>query len=207
MNAAALMDTRVNSRCACSRRLSVSDHYLRLFIAGVIFAIIVTVARAAEELPAVTVTGRPTPNSTPPGDTVSRDWAERSPEVNWPTPMFNKAAEIFTHNQIVINASCETVWNHLVHAELWPYWCPYSGRSRFRVDRRCYKRIRDLPGPVPTSLKRLELSREFRPIEWTAWSLNALLLTAWAGAVSGGSGRFTGLWFLRTIIGTLSRWD
>jgi hypothetical protein len=42
--------------------------------------------------------------------------------------MFNKAAEIFAHNQIVINASCETVWNHLVHAELWPHWCPYSGK-------------------------------------------------------------------------------
>jgi Polyketide cyclase / dehydrase and lipid transport len=128
MNAAALMGTRVNPRCACSRRLSVSDHYLRLFFVGVVFAIVVTVARAAEELPAVTVTGRSTPSPIPPGDTVSRDWAERSPEVDWPTPMFNKAAEIFTHNQIVINASCETVWNHLVHPELWPHWCPYSGK-------------------------------------------------------------------------------
>src|ERR1700743_1115131 len=99
MNAAALMDTRVHPRCACSRRLSVSDHYLRLFIACVVFALIVTVAGGAGDLPAVAVTGRPAPNPTPPGDTVSRDWAERSPEVNWPTPMFNKAAEIFTHNQ------------------------------------------------------------------------------------------------------------
>ena len=48
--------------------------------------------------------------------------------MNWPTPMFNKAAEIFAHNQIVINASCETVWDHLIHAELWPHWCPYSGK-------------------------------------------------------------------------------
>jgi hypothetical protein len=91
---------------------------------------IVTVVQAAEQLPAVTVTGRVTPSPTPPGDVVSRDWAERSPEVNWPTPMFNKAAEIFTHNQIVINASCETVWNNLVHAELWPHWCPYSGKVK-----------------------------------------------------------------------------
>jgi len=48
--------------------------------------------------------------------------------MNWPTPMFNGAAEIFTHNQIVINASCQTVWDHLVHSELWPHWCPYSGK-------------------------------------------------------------------------------
>jgi len=128
MNAAALMDRRVNPRCAYPRKPTVSDHYLRLLVVGGFFVIIVTVARAAEELPAVTVTGRATPSPTPPGDTVSRDWAERSPEVNWPTPMFNRAAEIFAHNQIVINASCETVWNHLVHAELWPHWCPYSGK-------------------------------------------------------------------------------
>jgi Polyketide cyclase / dehydrase and lipid transport len=59
---------------------------------------------------------------------VNRDWAARLPEVHWPTPMFNRAMEIFAHNQIVINASCETVWDHLVHAELWPHWCPYSGK-------------------------------------------------------------------------------
>ena len=86
----------------------------------------VTVARAATELPAITVTGTTTP--TPPGDTVSRDWAQRSPEMHWPTSMFNRAAEIFTHNQIEINASCETVWDHLVHAERWPRWCPFSGK-------------------------------------------------------------------------------
>ena len=42
--------------------------------------------------------------------------------------MFNGAAEIFAHNQIVINASCDTVWDHLIHAELWPHWCSYCGR-------------------------------------------------------------------------------
>jgi hypothetical protein len=128
MNAAALTDRRVNPRCAYRRKPIVSDHYFRLLIVGGCFVMIVAAAKAAEELPAVTVTGRATPSPTPPGDAVSRDWAERSPEVNWPTPMFNKAAEIFAHNQIVINASCEIVWNHLVHAELWPHWCPYSGK-------------------------------------------------------------------------------
>jgi uncharacterized protein YndB with AHSA1/START domain len=132
MNAAAPMDRRVNPRCAYPRKPNVSVHSLRLLAAGGLFAMVVTVARAAEQLPAVTVTGRPTPSPTPPGDTVSRDWVERSPEVHWPTPMFNKAAEIFAHNQIVINASCQTVWDHLVHAELWPRWCAYSGKVTIR---------------------------------------------------------------------------
>jgi len=127
MNAAALMDRRVNPRCAYPRKPTASNHYLRLIIAGGVFAIIVTGARAAEELPAVTVTGQATPATKPP-DVVGRDWVERSPEVHWPTAMFNGASEIFAHNQIVINASCEKVWDHLIHAELWPRWCPYSGQ-------------------------------------------------------------------------------
>jgi hypothetical protein len=48
--------------------------------------------------------------------------------MHWPTPMFNKASEIFAHNQIEINAPLATVWNHLVQAEQWPSWCPYSRR-------------------------------------------------------------------------------
>jgi hypothetical protein len=128
MNAAALMDKQVNTRCVHPHKPFVGDYsVLPLAICG-LFLIAGTAAQANTELPAVTVTGRATPSPTPPGDTVSRDWAERSPEVRWPTPMFNGAAEIFAHNQIVINASCDTVWDHLIHAELWPHWCPYSGK-------------------------------------------------------------------------------
>jgi hypothetical protein len=126
INEAALMDRRVNPRCRRLGKLIVSDRYSAFLTVCVLFAMAVTVARAANPLPAITVTGKATP--TPAGDTISRDWAQRSPEVHWPTPMFNGAAEIFTHNQIVINASCDTVWDRLVHAELWPHWCPYSGK-------------------------------------------------------------------------------
>jgi hypothetical protein len=127
MNATALMDRRVNPWRAYACKLSVSDHYLRLLIATGLLAIVTAAARAAEPLPAVTVTGRATPTPKP-LDIVGRDWVERSPEMNWPTPMFNKSAEIFAHNQIVIDASCETVWNRLIHAEQWPHWCPYCGK-------------------------------------------------------------------------------
>src|SRR3984957_13664427 len=89
-------------------------------------AMAATAIKGEKELPAVTVTGNV--KSTPPGDTVSRDWAARSPEMHWPTTMFNGAAEIFTHNQIEINASCATVWDHLVQAGAWPRWCPFSGK-------------------------------------------------------------------------------
>ena len=105
---------------------TVMDAKLVLAVCSLFAAMAATTIKAANELPAVTVTGNVKP--TPPGDTVSRDWAERSPEMHWPTPMFNGAAEIFAHNQIEINASCATVWAHLVQAGVWAQWCPFSGK-------------------------------------------------------------------------------
>ena len=100
---------------------------LVIAVCSLFVTVAATTIRGANELPAVTVTGVVKP--TPPGDTVSRDWAERSPEVHWPTPMFNKAAEIFAHNKIEINASCATVWSYLIQAERWPQWCSFVGKK------------------------------------------------------------------------------
>ena len=33
---------------------------------------------------------------------------------------------MFTHNELLILASCETVWNHIVDVERWPHWYPNS---------------------------------------------------------------------------------
>ena len=124
------MDRRVNPRCVYPRKLTVSDHYvLPLAVCGLLL-IVATAAQGDTPLPAITVTGKATPTPTPVGDAINRDWIQRSPEMHWPTAMFNRSAEVFAHNQIEINASCETVWDHLVHAELWPKWCPYAGKVK-----------------------------------------------------------------------------
>lgn len=122
----ALMDNRVNLRCAYPRKLIVSECHILPLAAFGLLAMAAPAAQSQTTLPAITVTGKTTPTPPPPRDAVDKDWAERSPDVHWPTPMFNKAAEIFTHNTIEINAPCATVWNHLVQAEQWPSWCPYN---------------------------------------------------------------------------------
>jgi hypothetical protein len=99
-----------------------------LAVCSLFAALAATTIKAATPLPAVTVTGHVKTTQEP--DAVSRDWVERSPEVHWPTPMFNGAAEIFAHNQIVINTSCDAVWDRLIHAELWPHWCAFCGKVR-----------------------------------------------------------------------------
>ena len=124
------MDKRLSLGRAGLPELIVNHCCGPLLFLCVLLLIIVPETRAANELPAVTVTGRVTPTPTPTGDAVYRDWVERSPDMRWPTPMFNGAAPVFAHNQIVINASCEAVWDRLVHAELWPKWCSYCGKVR-----------------------------------------------------------------------------
>jgi hypothetical protein len=91
-------------------------------------AVAATATRAATELPAITVTGK----ITPPGDIVSRDRDQRSPDIHWPTTFSLKWSEVFAHNGIEIDAPCATVWSHLVQAQLWPQWCSFSGKVKIR---------------------------------------------------------------------------
>src|SRR5258707_15488591 len=69
-------------------------------------------ARAATELPAITVTGE----IKPPVDIVSRDRDKRSPEIHWPTTLSIKWPEGFAHNGIGINPPYEPALNSLVQA-------------------------------------------------------------------------------------------
>jgi Polyketide cyclase / dehydrase and lipid transport len=90
-----------------------------------------TPTRADIPLPAITVTGQ-----TPVGDMVYRDRQQRSRDVRWPSVIskFIDISEIFAHNEIDINASSETVWNHLVQAKLWPQWCSFVKKVKIWGD-------------------------------------------------------------------------
>jgi Polyketide cyclase / dehydrase and lipid transport len=121
------MDRRTTRQRAYRRQLIVSDYYIPLLAFCGLWLIAVAPSRADIELPAITVTGKPTPE----GDAVYRDRSLRSPDMHWPKSWWIlEYAEMFAHNQIEINASCATVWNHLIRAELWPQWCPYSGKVK-----------------------------------------------------------------------------
>ena len=43
---------------------------------------------------------------------------------------FIKISEIFAHNEIDINASAGTVWNHLVQAKLWSQWSSFAKKVK-----------------------------------------------------------------------------
>lgn len=48
--------------------------------------------------------------------------AAESASVHWPATFAPGEAELFSHNEVVISASCERVWSVLVEASAWPAW-------------------------------------------------------------------------------------
>jgi len=56
--------------------------------------------------------------------TIKDDLAKRSKDIHWPSGFSPSEAIVFAHNEVFIEASCTTVWRHLVDAPNWPTWYP-----------------------------------------------------------------------------------
>jgi uncharacterized protein YndB with AHSA1/START domain len=64
--------------------------------------------------------------------TMQQDLANRSREIHWPEGFNPSQADLFSHNQIRIAASCERVWSHIIDATQWPQWYPNSKEVRIQ---------------------------------------------------------------------------
>ena len=58
------------------------------------------------------------------------DLKNRSRDIHWPTGFDPEKADLFSHNELVVNASCERVWKHIIDADKWPQWYPNSKHVR-----------------------------------------------------------------------------
>jgi uncharacterized protein YndB with AHSA1/START domain len=58
--------------------------------------------------------------------TMRSDLVNRSQEIHWPDGFDPSTADLFSHNEIVVDASCEHVWSKIVDARDWPRWYPNS---------------------------------------------------------------------------------
>jgi uncharacterized protein YndB with AHSA1/START domain len=56
--------------------------------------------------------------------TMQNDLAHRAREIHWPDGYAPEQADLFSHNELLIHASCKTVWNRIVDAGAWPRWYP-----------------------------------------------------------------------------------
>jgi uncharacterized protein YndB with AHSA1/START domain len=66
--------------------------------------------------------------------TMKDDLANRSLEIHWPPGFDPRKADLFSHNKLLINASCERVWQHIIEASKWPEWYPNSRDVRIVND-------------------------------------------------------------------------
>jgi hypothetical protein len=56
--------------------------------------------------------------------TMKQDLADREKDIHWPEGFDPSQADLFSHNALVINASCERIWGHIIDATKWPQWYP-----------------------------------------------------------------------------------
>jgi hypothetical protein len=45
--------------------------------------------------------------------TMQEDLAHRASEIHWPAGFDPAKADLFSHNELLIDASCERVWQHI----------------------------------------------------------------------------------------------
>jgi hypothetical protein len=69
-----------------------------------------------------------------PSSIVNDDLAKRSQDIHWPEGFTPDKADLFAHNEILINASCQTVWQHIVQAQKWPEWYPNAHQVQILND-------------------------------------------------------------------------
>ena len=57
-----------------------------------------------------------------PGDQVTEDLKHANPNIHWPSGFSPKTADLYAHNEIVIDAPIGVVFRHIQEAEKWPGW-------------------------------------------------------------------------------------
>ena len=55
---------------------------------------------------------------------MASDLATRDRDIHWPAGFEPEKADLFAHNEARLNASCDTIWRHIVDARAWPTWYP-----------------------------------------------------------------------------------
>ena len=63
---------------------------------------------------------------------ITDDVQHRSAHIHWPADADPDRADLFAHNDIVINAPAEVIWDRLIRAAAWPDW--YSNAASVTVN-------------------------------------------------------------------------
>ncbi|HEY2534898.1 MAG TPA: SRPBCC family protein [Xanthobacteraceae bacterium] len=123
---------------------------------------------------------------TPSRATMKMDLAERSLDIHWPANFSPTAADLFAHNELLIEAPCETVWKQIVDAGNWPQWYPNS-KDVVMLDG-----AKELGPDTRWRWTTFGLAIESRVHEYQPYSR-----LGWYGYAPGAAPAFSHTWFLR----------
>jgi hypothetical protein len=62
------------------------------------------------------------------------DLANRENDIHWPQGFDPSQADLFSHNELLINASCARIWSHIIDANKWPEWYPNAKEIKVTGD-------------------------------------------------------------------------
>ena len=107
-----------------------SKFIVRQRLPGLTVAVLFTMALGATS-PAFSQTAAHQPSG---AMTMDDDLANRSPNIHWPAGFDPRQADLFSHNELFINATCERVWQRIIEAPKWPGWYPNAKDVRIASD-------------------------------------------------------------------------
>jgi hypothetical protein len=65
---------------------------------------------------------------------MKSDLANRDKDIHWPQGFDPSQADLFAHNEMLINASCARIWSHIIDASKWPEWYPNAREVKITGD-------------------------------------------------------------------------
>jgi hypothetical protein len=65
---------------------------------------------------------------------MKSDLANRDKDIHWPQGFDPSQADLFAHNEMLINASCARIWSHIIDASKWPEWYPNAKEVKITGD-------------------------------------------------------------------------
>jgi hypothetical protein len=65
---------------------------------------------------------------------MKSDLANRDRDIHWPQGFDPSQADLFSHNELLINASCAGIWSHIIDADKWPEWYPNAKEIKITGD-------------------------------------------------------------------------
>jgi hypothetical protein len=52
--------------------------------------------------------------------TTKQDLVDHEEDIHWPKAFDPSQTDLFSHNALLINASCQRIWGHIADATKWP---------------------------------------------------------------------------------------